>query len=129
MVLRTTRSSPAAGAIAVASFAMLITGAHALAASSAPGQKVSGQLAARTVNETDRFQFEPMTIRVVRGDVVEWTDTGAIAHNVTFDRYPAMTSGTMNTGDRFQIRFNAAGTYQYRCTFHPGMNGTVTVSP
>jgi plastocyanin len=34
----------------------------------------------------------------------------------------------MNSGDKYQVKFTKAGTYQFHCTFHPGMEGTVTVS-
>jgi plastocyanin len=126
------RSARSAADVLVVALALttIVTGAGAgaLAAGDAPGHTVSGQPAAQTVAETDRLHFEPETVRVVRGNVVEWTDTGVIAHNVTFDQYPGLTSRTMNGGDRYEIRFTAAGTYQYRCTFHPGMVGTVTVS-
>ena len=62
------------------------------------------------------------------GDVVEWENRGAVAHNVTFDQYPTMTSETMQSGDKFEVKFTVPGTYPYRCTFHPGMNGSVTVT-
>ena len=108
-------------------FAAPVTAAAAASPSGAPGQRASGQPAA-AVQETDRLQFEPMSVSVARGDVVEWTNRGSIPHNVTFDRYPSLSSGTMNGGDTYEIRFTTPGTYPYRCTFHPGMDGTVTVS-
>lgn len=95
----------------------------------APGERVTGQPAAVTVEETDQLQFQPSSVHVARGDAVAWTNPGSVPHNVTFDRYPGLTSGTMYHGDRHEIRFTVPGTYQYRCTFHPGMTGTVMVSP
>jgi len=94
-----------------------------------PGQKVSGQPAAGTVDETDQLQFQPVSVTIARGQAVEWTNAGSVPHNVTFDRYPTLTSDRMGHGDRHEIRFTVAGTYQYRCTYHPGMAGSVTVSP
>jgi len=94
-----------------------------------PGERVTGQPAGATVEETDQLQFQPVAVRIPRGDTVEWTNPGSIPHNVTFDRYRDLTSATMHHGDRHEIRFTVPGTYGYRCTFHPGMNGTVTVSP
>jgi len=107
--------------------AAMTTAAHA-AGDASPGQTVTGQPAAATVDATDQLRFQPMTVQVSGGRVVEWTNAGAIPHNVTFDRYPALTSGTMNRGDRHEIRFTSPGTYRYRCTFHPGMDGAVTVT-
>ncbi|HEV7679365.1 MAG TPA: plastocyanin/azurin family copper-binding protein [Candidatus Dormibacteraeota bacterium] len=92
------------------------------------GSKVTGQTAATTAKETDDLHFNPSSSTVKVGDVVEWDNAGSVAHNVTFDQYSAITSDTMNSGDKYQVKFTKAGTYQYHCTFHPGMDGTITVS-
>lgn len=96
-------------------------------AAGGPGQQVSGQTAAATVKESDQLKFSPTSVTVKTGGVVEWDNSGTVAHNVTFDQYDQITSDTMNGGDKYQVKFTTAGTYQYHCTFHPGMNGTVTV--
>jgi plastocyanin len=92
------------------------------------GSKVTGQTAASTVKETDADKFAPASATIKTGDVVEWDNTGATSHNVTFDNNTAITSDSMSGGDKFQVKFTKAGTYQFHCTFHPGMDGTVTVS-
>jgi plastocyanin len=35
----------------------------------------------------------------------------------------------VQAGGRFSFTFQNAGTFTYRCTIHPGMIGTVTVTP
>jgi plastocyanin len=95
--------------------------------SNAPGQVVTGQTAAKTVKETDGLKFNPTSVTAKAGDVIEWDNSGSVAHNVTFDAYSAITSDTMNGGDKFQLKFAKPGTYQYHCTFHPGMDGSLTV--
>jgi plastocyanin len=92
-----------------------------------PGQVVTGQTAAFTVKQTDQLQFSPSSATIKAGQVLEWTNSGQVAHNVTFDSYPAISSDTMNGGDTFEVKFTQPGTYQFHCTFHPGMEGTVTV--
>jgi plastocyanin len=94
----------------------------------AAGEQVTGQTAAQTVQETAGLKFDPASITVSSGGVVQWTNAGTAPHNVTFDANPELTSGTMAGGDRYQVKFTRAGQYQYHCTFHPGMDGTVTVS-
>jgi len=91
------------------------------------GSKVTGQTAATTFKETDALHFDPTSGSAKAGDVVEWDNTGSIAHNVTFDDYQAITSDTMNGGDKYQVKFTKAGTFKFHCTFHPGMDGQVTV--
>lgn len=97
------------------------------AQASGPGQQVQGQTAAVKVQETDQLKFNPASQTVKAGQVVEWDNGSSVAHNVTFDDYSAITSDTMNNGDTYQVKFTKPGTYQYHCTFHPGMDGTVTV--
>ncbi|HEV7465237.1 MAG TPA: plastocyanin/azurin family copper-binding protein [Candidatus Dormibacteraeota bacterium] len=94
----------------------------------AAGEQVTGQAAAQTVQETAGLKFDPAAITVSSGGVVQWTNAGTAPHNVTFDANPELTSGTMGGGDKYQVKFTRAGQYPYHCTFHPGMDGTVTVS-
>lgn len=110
---------PSAAASAVAGGAPVASG---------PGQVVKGQTAATKVKETDALKFDPTSASLKVGEVVEWDNTGTIAHNVTFDDFPSITSDTLNGGDKYQVKFTTAGTYKYHCTFHPGMDGALTVS-
>ena len=101
--------------------------ATAAPVASGPGEQVQGQSASATVKETDQLTFNPNSATVGAGQVVEWDNSGSVAHNVTFDDYPSITSGTMSGGDKYQVKFTKAGTYAYHCTFHPGMDGQITV--
>ena len=92
------------------------------------GEKTSGAAAATTVKQTDSLKFDPNSSSIKAGDVIEWDNGSGVAHNVTFDDFASITSDTMNSGDKFQVKFTKAGTYQYHCTFHPGMDGSITVS-
>ena len=67
--------------------------------------------------------FEPKSTSVGVGDAVTWTFAGKSAHNVTFDDFASklMKDGT------YEHTFDAAGSFDYHCTVHPGMNGTVVV--
>jgi plastocyanin len=94
----------------------------------AAGAQVNGVPATQTVQETSALKFDPASITVGVGGVVQWTNTSSVPHNVTFDSNPELTSQTMNGGDKYELKFNRAGQYQYHCTFHPGMDGTVTVT-
>ena len=74
-------------------------------------------------------RFTPAAIRVAPAATVTWTnsDEGTL-HNVKF----AATAGGIgttdfSTGSRSLQMPNAPGTYAYSCTFHTGMNGSVTV--
>ena len=70
--------------------------------------------------------FAPITAQVSVGTTVTWTwASSASAHNVTFG--DGTTSGDKTGGATFSRTFNAAGTFSYHCTLHPGMDGSVIV--
>lgn len=83
---------------------------------------------AKQVAATSDLKFNPTSITVKTGEVIQWTNTGGVPHNVTFDQYQALTSQTLQQNDTWQVKFTTAGTYAYHCTFHPGMDGQITVS-
>ncbi len=47
-----------------------------------------------------------------------------VAHNIVFDK--KRKSPTQNKGS-WTTSFDKAGTYKYKCTLHPGMNGEIKV--
>jgi plastocyanin len=85
--------------------------------------------AAKTVSATSDLTFSPKSITVKAGDVIKWTNTGSVPHNVTFDAYPDLsdTSQNLAQGDSWEVKITVAGTYAYHCTIHPGMDGQITV--
>lgn len=72
------------------------------------------------------LQFQPQNIRISSGDTVTWTNDDSVAHTVTADNGD-FDSGRLEPGQTFTHVFEEAGTYDYSCTIHPGMVGTVTV--
>ena len=88
---------------------------------------VSTPGASATVNATSAFGFDPTNVTVTANGVVTW-NFGSTIHNVTFDN-AAPTGGNIgDTANGSDSRtFPATGTYQYHCTRHSGMIGTVTV--
>ncbi|MGH7548048.1 MAG: cupredoxin domain-containing protein [Gemmatimonadales bacterium] len=58
-----------------------------------------------------------------------WNSAGTL-HNVTFAAVAGAPSNIGNMGSGSSSRpFGAAGTFDYECTLHPGMTGSVTVVP
>ena len=73
------------------------------------------------------FAFVPPNIQVAPGAVVTWSNGDAIAHNVTFSSGVTAVTGDFVSGSRQLTMPTAAGTYNYRCTLHAGMQGSVLV--
>jgi plastocyanin len=68
--------------------------------------------------------FEARSITVDVGETVTWTNSGAAPHTATSDVFD---SGTVNPGETFTWTAEEPGSVNYVCTFHPGMEGTITV--
>lgn len=70
------------------------------------------------------MEFQNGTLTVEEGTAVTWRwDDAPVAHDVVFDDFqsPLQAEGT------FTHMFEETGTYEYHCTPHPFMTGTITV--
>ena len=74
--------------------------------------------------------FTPSQTDIKAGGTVTYS-WAAGPHNVTFVSPPSSVpnSGDQTSGFTFPVTFTTAGTYDYQCTIHPGMRGTITVHP
>jgi len=84
----------------------------------------SGQLQA-TVQVTSNA-FTPSLVNLRSGGIVTWVwaDTTS-QHNVTFND-PLLSSQTQSSG-LHSVVFQTVGTFNYACTVHPGMTGSIVV--
>jgi plastocyanin len=73
------------------------------------------------------IEFNPDSVTVKAGDTVTWTNNDSVGHDVTGDDFKSGDAGAMQNGDTFAQTFDKAGTFDYVCTVHPGMEGSVTV--
>ncbi len=78
---------------------------------------------ATTVSVDDNL-FDPESAEISVGDTVTWEWVGNEPHNVNADDFKSdiQQEGT------FEHTFDEAGSFDYVCTIHPGMAGTVEVS-
>jgi plastocyanin len=74
------------------------------------------------------IKFAPDKTTVKVGEKVTWTNDDSVAHNVTATKGASFKSSTFGKGGTFTFTPKKAGTIQYTCTIHPGMNGTLTVT-
>lgn len=72
------------------------------------------------------FAFHPAEVRIPAGTVITWTNSDVVAHTATAPD-GAFNSGNLNPGQSFSFTFDTAGTYDYICTYHPFMKGTIVV--
>ena len=84
---------------------------------------------AGTIDANTNLSFNPRQTTVAPGSTVTFAFK-SVGHNVTFDTQNAGTPADIpgvNANVNVQRTFNLAGTYQFHCTIHPGMSGSVVV--
>ncbi len=81
--------------------------------------------AAELAVKIDNFTFAPQAITVKAGTTVTWTNDDDIPHTVTSTGH--FRSRALDTGDKFTFTFTTPGTYEYFCSLHPHMQGSIIV--
>lgn len=67
------------------------------------------------------FMFSPKVLTVTPGTTVEWVNAGG-RHTVEADD-GSFKSEVLKQGDKFEHKFDKAGTYAYHCEFHGEKGG------
>ncbi|HVY52244.1 MAG TPA: cupredoxin domain-containing protein [Devosia sp.] len=86
-----------------------------------------GAAAAEYTIVIDKMKFGPVPPALHPGDTIVWRNDDILHHSATardksFDLdLPARSSATMTIG--------AAGEVPFYCKFHPGMTGTLVITP
>ena len=71
--------------------------------------------------------FNPSNITVAKGGSVTWTNDDSVGHDVTGDDFQSGDPGGIDGGGTYSHEFKKAGTFNYVCSVHPGMKGTIKV--
>lgn len=77
--------------------------------------------------EISGFAFAPTALIVPVGTKVTWTNRDEEPHTIVGSGLHSTVLG--NAGTTYAYTFAKAGTYDYNCSIHPFMHGTVTVTP
>ncbi len=109
------------------------TSTTTVSTSASPGAAVAVSIPSGASNPSNPPGYAPDKITVVIGvnASVTWTNKDTAAHTVTSTSVPTgastFDSGNMNAGQTFTYNFTQPGTYQYHCSYHSWMTGTVVV--
>jgi amicyanin len=74
----------------------------------------------------DNFTFAPQRLTVKAGTTVTWINEDDIPHTVASST-KQFKSKALDTDDKFSFTFSTPGTYDYFCSLHPHMTGTILV--
>jgi plastocyanin len=77
---------------------------------------------------TGQLTFDPAMTTAHVGDIIQWSNTGSVEHTITFDSQSSLSDPSLDPGGIWEAKFTTAGTYQYHCSIHPNMVGTIVVS-
>ena len=108
------------------------TGTSPTASTSSPAIGIAGGklgAAAVIIAATDQNTFDPAMQDATVDEIIEWKNTGSVTHNLVFGHDASIGDPVLAGGGVWQVKFTVAGTYQYSCTIHDGMVGTIVVRP
>lgn len=71
--------------------------------------------------------FNPNSVTIARNGTVSWVNNTGVAHSVTFTTSGAPANVASHANGTNTRTFATAGTFNYGCTNHPTMTGSVTV--
>jgi plastocyanin len=75
--------------------------------------------------------FSPTDFHIKVGGTITITNLDTVSHTLTSKEKGegAFDSGPIKAGGTTSVTFTKAGTYEFVCSFHPNMKGTVVVEP
>ena len=73
------------------------------------------------------FAFNPPTLTVKSGEKITWINHDEEPHTVVSVGKKFQKSSALDTDQEFSITAAAPGTYEYFCSVHPKMTGTIVV--
>jgi plastocyanin len=79
-----------------------------------------------TAVKIENFTFAPQRVTVKAGTTVTWTNDDDIPHTVASST-KAFKSKVLDSDDKFSFTFTTPGIYEYFCSLHPHMTGTLVV--
>jgi len=77
--------------------------------------------------EIKDFAFNPQTLTVKSGEKVTWINRDDEPHTIVSVEKQFKKSTALDTDQEFTVTAGAPGTYNYFCSVHPKMTGTIVV--
>ena len=77
-------------------------------------------------DQTNPNFYSPINFTATVGQTVVWVNRDTATHTVT-STAGLFASGSILPGETFSFTFTRPGTFQYYCTVHPWMKGTIAV--
>ena len=88
---------------------------------------ITGEGTVEIVGNSGSNSYSPNPVEVKAGETVTWVNDDSAAHTAT-SKDGIFNSDVLFRGQSFSYTFDKAGEYQYFCSPHPDMVGTVVVT-
>ncbi len=69
--------------------------------------------------------FLPASLEVSQGTTIRWLNNSSVTHNLVSET--GLFNELLNPGGSFSYTFDDDGVFNYECTLHPGMTGSIIV--
>jgi plastocyanin len=89
-----------------------------------PSGSTASIVSGASTRGTNAYSPNPVSVSV--GATVTWMNNDGITHTATSNT-GAFDTQNIGAGASKSVTFSTAGTFQYHCSIHPGMMGTVIV--
>jgi amicyanin len=73
------------------------------------------------------FAFDPASLTVKTGATVRWVNRDSVPHRIQFADKTLSLSPPLSSSQSYSTIFDRPGVYDYTCSIHPSMHGTVIV--
>jgi len=123
------RPAPPAYSYGVAPRAEYLSSAAGYEKADANNETAAGQAVAAPEIDVliTGMQYKAATHKIKVGEKVVWSNADAMPHTVTSTDGGPLNSGQLGKGGEYSFTFKEPGTYNYYCSYHPSMKGTVIV--
>jgi plastocyanin len=74
----------------------------------------------------DNFTFAPQKLTVKAGTTVTWVNEDDIPHAIASSA-KVFRSKALDTDDKYSFTFTTPGVFEYFCSLHPHMTGSIVV--
>jgi 3',5'-cyclic-AMP phosphodiesterase len=73
------------------------------------------------------FAFTPKIIEIASGDGVTWRNDDDVPHRIQSTTSAFAPSAVLDTKGTYEVRMATAGKFDYFCSLHPMMTGSIVV--
>ncbi|MEO8624110.1 MAG: cupredoxin domain-containing protein, partial [bacterium] len=94
---------------------------------SAPSSGAPAASAQHGVVTITNFAFSPTVIEISKGERVTWKNDDDVPHRIQSANAAFTPSAVLDTKASFGVTFAKPGRYEYFCSLHPKMTGSIVV--